>query len=391
MLLVLENESLIIDLGKATNSPWFQHDSVDTDNDGRKDGIYDATEWAVVFQYTSIEIQAGATVTFINHPKGAPVVWLSQTDAIIAGTVSVDGMDGTADTNRAPGGPGGFSGGVRRSSSPAASAGEGPGGGQPGCDPGGGGFGTAGFDNGTDFGKPYGSPRLLPLIGGSGGGGLTCSGGVGGGGGGGAILIAANDTITIAATGLITANGGDGWDTGVGSGGGIRLVADVVDGNGALSAICGNAAFNAGDGRIRVETLSGSPPTLLASNPPPSPGTPGPVFLEAPPKIRIKRIQSVFPPLDPFGSFVRSEDALIASVTSAAIVELEAENVDSPLSVPATLIIVPAFGTPMKATSSAWTIPDPVMNPNIRTATVPMVMIPEGRSVLVAKLSMEMP
>jgi hypothetical protein len=67
-------------------------------------GTYIPEQWVVVFNYTTIDIPAGVTVTFDNHPTGAPVVWLATGDATIAGTVSVSGV------GRTPG-PGGFPGG----------------------------------------------------------------------------------------------------------------------------------------------------------------------------------------------------------------------------------------------------------------------------------------
>ena len=57
-------------------------------------GTYDPVEWAVVFNYTDINIPAGVKVTFLNHPSGAPVVWLASGDVTIAGTVDVSGEDG---------------------------------------------------------------------------------------------------------------------------------------------------------------------------------------------------------------------------------------------------------------------------------------------------------
>ncbi len=128
-------------------------------------GVYDASEWAVVFNYTTIDIPAGVTVTFHNHPKGAPVVWLASETVIIAGTVSLDGADASVGvgSSYAMPGPGGFSGGIGRLGG---SAGFGPGGGAPNANTfgGGGGYGTAGVGTG---GAIYGTASIVHLIGGS--------------------------------------------------------------------------------------------------------------------------------------------------------------------------------------------------------------------------------
>ena len=38
-------------------------------------GTYDSDHWAVIFNYTSIDVPSGVIVTFSNHPSGAPVMW----------------------------------------------------------------------------------------------------------------------------------------------------------------------------------------------------------------------------------------------------------------------------------------------------------------------------
>jgi hypothetical protein len=108
-------------------------------------------------------------------------------------------------------------------------------------------------------GQPYGSPLLIPLIGGSGGGGAGAPGtstGRGGGGGGGAILIASNSRIII--NGAIVSNGGIGGTQGNvatngGSGGAIRLVAPRISGNPNLNVNSQSLGFNS-HGRIRIDT-----------------------------------------------------------------------------------------------------------------------------------------
>ena len=119
-------------------------------------GVYDAARWVVVYKYSSVNVPVGITVTFLNHPSNAPVVWLVQGNVTIAGTVSVNGKNGVLGplVNPTDGGPGGFRGGAG-----------GPQGGGTGLGPGGG----AGPNASGIFNTSYGNPEILPLIGGSGG------------------------------------------------------------------------------------------------------------------------------------------------------------------------------------------------------------------------------
>ncbi|MCF7732403.1 MAG: hypothetical protein K9N23_11975, partial [Akkermansiaceae bacterium] len=205
-------------------------------------GSYDPDEWAVVFRYTSVNIAAGATLGFTNHPRKAPVIWLVSGDVTINGTVNLGGAPGGAPPSLAEPGPGGFAGGMGQlNGTTKVSAGYGPGGGPLGYvsfayHGVGGSYGTLGQAvNGVASRDPYGNASLVPLIGGSGGGGL--GGGdnrIGGGGGGGAILIAATGTVTIEGS-LRAIGGGSGNSAGGGSGGGIRIVANTIDGDGTVS------------------------------------------------------------------------------------------------------------------------------------------------------------
>ena len=114
-----------IDLSQAVTGVYDQDN---TANAGK--GVYDPTQWAVVFKYSSVTVAAGATVTFINHPSRAPVVWLVSGNVNIAGTVSLDGQDPQLPPLLAEPGPGGFRGGTATyRSSPTAGSGFGPGGG----------------------------------------------------------------------------------------------------------------------------------------------------------------------------------------------------------------------------------------------------------------------
>ncbi|AIY41390.1 PE family protein [Collimonas arenae] len=243
-----------------------------------------------VFNYTSINIPVGITVTFKKNVANTPVFLLASGNVTIAGKIDITGNDakptgtygdGALADDGVPGtsGPGGYDGG-RGGRSDAALRGEvvrggsglGPGGGQGGIEGpddcsgapyysyykyvGSGGayatdthppfsIWTCGSIKAMTF-KAYGSALLQPLIGGSGGGGGR--GGIsypgsGGGGGAGAILIASSGAFNI--TGTIDATGGDGGGnagTGAGgngaggSGGAIRIVASSISGNGAMLA-----------------------------------------------------------------------------------------------------------------------------------------------------------
>ena len=106
------NANIVIDLrlaayGLDPNGVPYEWDSV-SPVPGR--GIYDPNKWAVVFKYSSVNVGSGKTVSFINHPSGAPVVWLVQGNVTIAGTVSVNGQDRMDNGEYAVGGPGGFRG-----------------------------------------------------------------------------------------------------------------------------------------------------------------------------------------------------------------------------------------------------------------------------------------
>ena len=229
--------------------------SVEIDMDNHPDGIY---------QYTSVNIPSGVSVTFKSNAKNSAVVWLVQTTCIINGTVDVSGQS-TANGEAGDGGPGGFSGG---------SGGTIP---RPGQGPGsaavGGLFPNASYGGLGDTGSQppgpiYGNVYLLPLLGGSGGGG-TFRDGVGpggGGGGGGAILIVSSISITL--NGEISARGGDGAyqsysypaGGGAASGGGIRLVSQRIVGTGFLNASGGQTGRSdypslGGKGRIRLDVF----------------------------------------------------------------------------------------------------------------------------------------
>jgi plastocyanin len=212
----------VIDLRLATTGTWNQNNAANTGN-----GVYDRDKRAVVFKFSSVNIAAGRTVTFINHPTRVPVVWLVSGNVVIAGTLVLDGGSNSAGVIYGEPGPGGFRGGPGTWNSVGL------------------GIGGGANANGKFVLAPYGNLTSVPLVGGSGGSGGNNSGG----GGGGAILIAAGDTMTV--NGRISADSSN-YNSGLGSSGAIRLVADHLTGTGVLSAYI--------DGRIRLEanTVTGS-------------------------------------------------------------------------------------------------------------------------------------
>ncbi len=229
-----------------------------------------------IYQYTSVNISSGVTVTFIPNANNTPVVWLVQSNCVINGGLDLSGQSvGTSIAQGGIGGPGGWRGG---SGGLSGTSGQGPGGGA---------IGEQGqyaahatlplqwngstyvsYTNGTSI---YGNKYLLPLLGGSGGGGgtNTCISGQGGGGGGGggAILIAASQSILL--NGNIIAGGGRGarvpcfytsvLSGGCGSGGSVRLVTSTLTGNGGIT-VSGGTDDNkyAGQGRVRIDVLDSS-------------------------------------------------------------------------------------------------------------------------------------
>lgn len=243
---LLVTTNTVIDLSQVVAAAW------DSDNTAHAvKGVYDSNKWAVVFKYSRVQVDAGATVTFKNHPGRAPVVWLVDGDVEITGVVSLNGGDGVNPPNLAEPGPGGFRGGSGYYSGGFDSG--------PGFGVGGGNRSGAGGSYGTQSGggqnqPPYGNPSLVPLIGGSGGAAHEGGYGTGAGAGGGAILIAASGEVVV--TGLLAADGGhqQGFPAGAGRDGAIRIVANTLGGTGTLKALgSGGHQGPGGLGRIRLE------------------------------------------------------------------------------------------------------------------------------------------
>ncbi len=322
-----------IDLSQAVTGTWSDDNSA---NAGK--GIYDPLKWAVVFKYSSVTIAAGATVTFKNHPSRAPVVWLVSGDATINGTVSLDGQGFVVSPALAEPGPGGFRGGQGYFAFGAtAGAGFGPGGGKIPA--------WYALGAGGSYGSPgeygpatYGNPSLIPLVGGSGGGGESTgsyadSPYISGGGGGGAILVASGGNLTV--SGEIRANGGtahQGYDTGSGSGGGIRLIGHTLSGSGIVQALGGVGRLPGGLGRIRLERVDNTSTLQVTPDPSIVPladgSTPQLWMPDNGPTVRIVSIGGKAPPDDPRAEFgAIGADVVLPQVTTTPVV-IETVNVE---------------------------------------------------------------
>jgi len=335
----------VIDLSLAPTGVWNTNTAASSPNFGR--GTYDPAKWAVVFKYSSVSIRSNATVTFKNHPSRAPVVWLVSSNVVIetGSSLVLSGQDSglTVRATLAEPGPGGFRGGSEWLGQNAGSgAGFGAGGGQSG------GYGldeggrSAGFGGAPSFGLPatYGNPSMLPLIGGSGGGGNANPRQAGGGAGGGALLIAAQSSITV--RGSVLSNGGRGnpragdgdWPyRGNGSGGGIRLVAEVVQGGGTVEAMGGTYWNSGGAGRLRVERVSTD--GAMTFNPP----SPSVVPLQSGdtavlwvpdsgPSVRVVSIGGKTTPSDPRAEFGAAGADISLAQTATVAVVVETTNVE---------------------------------------------------------------
>lgn len=381
-----------------------------------------------VFNFTTVNIPSGVTVSFKKNATNTPVVILASGNVTIAGYLGIAGSDGAPsgsggdgtlgdDGLPGAGGPGGYNGGRGGVGNKVVGGfGLGPGGGAGGtfysgwANPywggGGGSFGTVGaysyttnayYSYGNSASGPtYGTSQLLPLIGGSGGGGgvggSVFSGG-GGGGGGGALLIASSGTVNI--TGTINANGGIGAVSsgagcggggGGGSGGAIRVVATAIQGNGTVGssggtgsvACAGGAGFEqggaGGQGRIRFESESIT--RTAATTPAYTFGAPGSVFVAGLPTLLITSVGGAAVPAEPTGN----ADVTLPSTTANPVLVTFATT-GVPVGNTVQLTLKPASGTPVTVVSPALT-----GTTESGTASV-SVSLPSGPSVLQATVT----
>lgn len=383
-----------------------------------------------IFNYTTINIPSGVTVTFLKNATNTPVVMLASGDVAISGTINVsgtsapdsnylatDGQAGTGGVGGYDGGAGGWWTGSRRGGN---GLGLGGGGGGTfntsytyGGSGGGGGYSASGGTGtgaygitsiGGTAGPSYGSTYVQPLTGGSGGGGgggSTSMKGGGGGGGGGAILIASSGTVTIASSGQILANGGNGGGYtsagntlagcgGGGSGGAIRIVATKVAGGGLIKAAggtghsnycyLGNYPANApggdgSDGRIRIE---GEQIGYANSNDVPSPSLdiPAAVFLAGQPSLVISSVAGVAAPASPTGTM----DITLPSSTSNPVTVVFTTS-GIPVGSTINLTVTPTLAAPVTAQSGATT------GTTTSATASASVTIPTGHNVFQASVS----
>jgi len=399
-----------------------------------------------IFNFTSVNIPAGVSVSFQKNTTNTPVVILASGDVTIAGVLWVgaaaapgvgpagDGATGDDGASGA-GGPGGFDGGRGGIGGTAAGvnvltnkagSGLGPGGGANGVSViscsnfgrtsvwggTGGGFATAaaagsrtsplgcGASTVTPIpgGAGYGSSALLPLIGGSGGGGGgggESAAGAGGGGGGGSVLIAASGTVSV--TGSIFATGGAGGNTslanatwgaagGGGSGGAIRIVATTISGNGTINAAGGAAGVVIAGGNCCQDSA-------------PSAGAAGRVRLEAETYTRTAASTPTHTFAAPGQVFVAGTPTLaISSVAGVNAPAAPTGNADitlaastpNPVSVVFTTAGVPVGNTVQLTVTPAYgdriTAITPALTGSTASATASVnVNLPVGPSVLSAQ------
>jgi len=393
-----------------------------------------------VFNFTTVNIPAGVTVTFQRNSGNTPVTMLATGDVIIAGAIQLDGTPGgngvagtLTTTNDGKGGTGGFDGGAGSNGLLAGAGGKGlgPGGGSAGvaepiagnrCSGAGGGYASAGFEgtgvancpNLVAGGPTYGSSALLPLIGGSGGGGgagASTETGGGGGGGAGAIVIASSTRIAF--SGSILARGGNGGTNapgnvpgafgagGGGSGGAVRLVANTLEGSGGTINVTGGlGGFGAGTfagqggvGRIRLETFNS---TLVASfSTSPSIAEPTSVFLTNNPVLQISSVGGIAPPANPTGNPDTPDVILPATTTNPVTVNIGASQI--PVGAAVNLSVIPVNGavstvtTPglsgsVASSSTSASVTLPTNQPSVLSATSTFAVVASAGepSVMVA-------
>jgi hypothetical protein len=345
-----------------------------------------------VFNFTTVTIEPGATLTFKKNEQNLPVTILASGDVVIAGTISLNGQDANS-ILPGEGGPGGFDGGVGGVVRDKGKRGEGPGGGvggSPASNSYGGGAGEGGAfkvsgGNGMTYhsGAPggagsvaYGNERIIPLLGGSGGGGgggTTDDVAGGGGGGGGAILIATSGTLDV--SGGVYANGGRGANGqnynyysygrsggggggGGGAGGAIRIVANHFSGNGIMSAMGGKGGITksygsdlvggtGSAGRIRLEYVTTNRTT--GTTPPMSLGYALSVTPPDMPTLSIVSIAGVNSPGTPKGDFNAPDIVLPYGATNPVAVVVSAVNV--PADAVVTVTSNPAVGSSASASA----------------------------------------
>ena len=353
-----------------------------------------------IYHYTSVNIPAGVTVSFIPNAKNTPVTWLVQSSCVINGEVDLSGQTpqdngGTLNLIGGAGGPGGFRGGNAGESG---KLGLGPGSGSPAA------YGALPtvWDGTTDVpylesgSSIYGSQFILPLIGGSGGerfffrytDGRTISSG--GGGGGGAMLIAAPESVEL--SGSISSRGGAGGFyrcgdgcygfAGGGSGGAVRIVTRTIRKSGGIDCSGGtgpSTRMRGGRGRVRFDVFESNFGGHVVGV-----FTQGfqPIILPAAGQgiqLAIASVAGGSVPANPSSSL--ANPAVIVPAQQASSVPVVVQCFNVPLNTPITVTARPANGAAVSASglnSSGTT--------TASTATVNL-NLPRGSGILMAKAS----
>jgi len=312
-LVVADNQTRTIDLGLATTGTWNQP--------GNGNGVYDPIKWAVVFKYNSVNIANRGILRFTNHPSNPPVVWLVKGDVFCQGYIVLEGRSGIGDRSFSVPGPGGFGGGRGTATSTDSSAGRGPGAAATRQE-------SAAFANSHGNASAYGNAALLPLIGGSGG---ARGDQAGGAAGGGAILIASRQTVIINKSPNFFDGGVMAGSTGrIGSGGGIRVVAETIRGDGRFNATwTGDASFTQSFGRIRIEAVNNFSSYQLQGSTSivPLVGTPQIWPSDTSPQAKILSIGGLNAPSDPRAQDGDTNADMTLNTDQPVIVRVQCTNV----------------------------------------------------------------
>lgn len=396
-----------------------------------------------IYNFSSINIPAGVTISFEKNAANTPITLLVSGDVTVSGTINLNGGD-SADVGAAGngalgddglpgiGGPGGFDGGLGGTvANVLGAAGVGPGGGGEargnvtganvgqlglGCGGGGAGFAENGLIGGSssptarDYwcdstddsgfaGQAYGNTSLLPLLGGSGGGGGSAGfsfAGSGGGGGGGSLLIAVSGTVTLNDNSEILANGGTSGDSdgsqaggtgGGGSGGAVRIVATTISGNGDIVANGGERGLYQGStGQANRGGLGAVGRIRLEGETITRTETTTPPFTVSEPQevflagLPSLRITTVAGQAAPLTPTGNADITLAATEPNPVVIEFATTGV--PLGSTISLTITPVSGERIDAPLSS------ALSGTVENATASTsVNLPDGPSVLLAEVS----
>lgn len=364
-----------------------------------------------IFNFTTVTIASGITVTFSPNAANTPAIVLASGDVTVAGgaTIDVSGSPGIAASLTGPmvnaggrGGPGAFrggQGGIRQLSSVAnpPSAGQGPGGGRfPDA--------ASGFCGvGGTYGAPAAFTTLIPLFGGSGGSGQFATGGrsgSSGGGGGGAMVLASSTRIVM--NGAILANGGKGGTfanqtlntAGSGGGGAIRLVSSEISGTGILSAGSnGTGCDQGGLGRIRLEastlifTGASAPTASTSTTSGPVTATSTPALIDVP-TLTITAVGSAAVQTSTPGALYTTADVVLPSdTTNPVTVTVTATNIPVGTSFSVTVIPQFAASSTVNSTLSAGTFAQSTATASVTIPTGQVTVLNASGSFTIPQLA----